>query len=59
MSLRTIYFNGHQETTLAADVGGNPRNPPVILLHGGGQTRHSWGRGSTRAGAVGLLQHRP
>lgn len=44
MSLRTIYFNGHQETTLAADVGGNPRNPPVILLHGGGQTRHSWGR---------------
>lgn len=22
---------------------GNPANPPVILLHGGGQTQHSWG----------------
>lgn len=30
--------------TLAADVGGDPAAPAVILLHGGGQTRHSWGR---------------
>jgi pimeloyl-ACP methyl ester carboxylesterase len=29
--------------TLAADVDGDPEAPPVILLHGGGQTRHSWG----------------
>lgn len=29
--------------TLAADVGGDPSAPTVILLHGGGQTRHSWG----------------
>src|ERR1700677_1333533 len=28
---------------LIADVAGNPANPAVILLHGGGQTRHSWG----------------
>ena len=28
---------------LAADVGGDARAPAVILLHGGGQTRHSWG----------------
>jgi len=28
--------------TLAADIGGDPLAPPVILLHGGGQTRHSW-----------------
>jgi pimeloyl-ACP methyl ester carboxylesterase len=27
---------------LAADVGGPSGGPPVILLHGGGQTRHSW-----------------
>lgn len=26
-----------------ADVGGDPAQPAVILLHGGGQTRHSWG----------------
>ncbi|NGY06641.1 alpha/beta fold hydrolase [Solimonas terrae] len=26
-----------------ADVGGDPSRPAVILMHGGGQTRHSWG----------------
>lgn len=30
-------------TTVAADVGGDPTAPAVILMHGGGQTRHSWG----------------
>src|ERR1700680_1885101 len=33
---------------LVADVGGDPKAPPVVLLHGGGQTRHSWG-GAMRA----------
>lgn len=28
---------------LAADVGGDPAATPVVLMHGGGQTRHSWG----------------
>lgn len=28
---------------LAADTWGDPGHRPVILLHGGGQTRHSWG----------------
>ncbi len=27
---------------LAADAAGDPQAPAVILLHGGGQTRHSW-----------------
>lgn len=27
---------------LAADIAGDRSAPPVILLHGGGQTRHSW-----------------
>jgi len=27
---------------LAVDTYGRPANPPVVLLHGGGQTRHSW-----------------
>ncbi len=31
------------EMSLAADCWGNPANPPVILAHGGGQTRHAWG----------------
>ncbi len=28
---------------IATESFGNPSHPPVILLHGGGQTRHSWG----------------
>jgi len=35
---------------VAADVAGDPAGPPVVLLHGGGQTRHSWG---TTLGALG------
>jgi len=33
---------------LAAEAWGDPANPPVVLLHGGGQTRHSW-QGTARA----------
>ena len=33
---------------LAADVAGPPDAPTVMLLHGGGQTRHSWGSAMTR-----------
>ncbi len=29
--------------TVCGDVGGDPAHPVVVLLHGGGQTRHSWG----------------
>jgi non-heme chloroperoxidase len=36
-------FAGRDGNRLAADVAGDPSNPPVVLLHGGGQTRHSWG----------------
>lgn len=28
--------------TLAADIGGPSEAPTVVLMHGGGQTRHSW-----------------
>ncbi|HWS46243.1 MAG TPA: alpha/beta hydrolase [Acidimicrobiia bacterium] len=34
---------GRDGNRLAADVAGDPAGPPVVLLHGGGQTRHSWG----------------
>ena len=29
--------------TLVGDLLGDPSDPAVVLLHGGGQTRHSWG----------------
>lgn len=35
-------FLGHESLCLVGDVGGDPNRPSVILLHGGGQTRHSW-----------------
>ncbi len=36
-------FEGQGGLRLAADVVGAPGDPPVVLFHGGGQTRHSWG----------------
>jgi pimeloyl-ACP methyl ester carboxylesterase len=37
-------FTGASGNRLAADAGGDPGAPGVLLLHGGGQTRHSWGQ---------------
>ncbi len=34
---------GRDGNTLAADEAGPSDGPVAILLHGGGQTRHSWG----------------
>jgi pimeloyl-ACP methyl ester carboxylesterase len=39
----TRRYSGAKGVELAADVGGDPQAPGIILLHGGGQTRHSWG----------------
>jgi pimeloyl-ACP methyl ester carboxylesterase len=36
-------FEGRGGLRLVADVLGDPGDPPVLLLHGGGQTRHAWG----------------
>ncbi|WP_050460814.1 alpha/beta fold hydrolase [Herbaspirillum autotrophicum] len=36
-------FIGSSNNRLVADVGGVHDAPAVVLLHGGGQTRHSWG----------------
>ncbi|MFD1818753.1 alpha/beta fold hydrolase [Pseudarcicella hirudinis] len=38
-----LQFEVAKDFYLTADVFGNADNPPVVLLHGGGQTRHSWG----------------
>jgi pimeloyl-ACP methyl ester carboxylesterase len=42
-SLTARKFPAYGGVTLVGDVGGDPRGVSIILLHGGGQTRHSWG----------------
>lgn len=47
------YWDGSGGVRLAGDAWGDPNGPLVLLLHGGGQTRHAWkGAGETlgRAG---------
>ena len=37
-----LKFQTDEEITIIADAYGNPANDPILLLHGGGQTRNSW-----------------
>jgi pimeloyl-ACP methyl ester carboxylesterase len=39
----SIEFSVRDGVVIRADAWGDPVNPPVILSHGGGQTRHAWG----------------
>ncbi len=43
MTPTTTRFAVGDGVELAADVAGDPGDPAVLLFHGGGQTRHSWG----------------
>ncbi|MGW7053494.1 alpha/beta fold hydrolase [Streptomyces sp. NPDC054887] len=44
---------GHGGIKLAADVWGEASSQPLILLHGGGQTRHAWDRTGPRLATLG------
>lgn len=37
-------FKGFEGINLVADVSGDPEAWPVLFMHGGGQTRQTWGR---------------
>src|SRR4051794_24972480 len=39
--------------TLAPPADGDPDEPPIVLLHGGGQTRHAWGTAGEVSAASG------
>ncbi|MAT50344.1 MAG: alpha/beta hydrolase [Porticoccaceae bacterium] len=59
--LKTVHFPGHR-IQLAASEGGDPSRVTVVLLHGGGQTRHAWNRLAKTLVAAGYhvlaLDHR-
>jgi len=38
---------------IVGDAYGDPAGPPVLLLHGGGQTRHAWGGTAAALAAAG------
>ena len=55
----TIFFQTAPDITIAADIFGDPKNEPILLLHGGGQTRHSWKKTGQRLAAAGYGQDTP
>ncbi|HMJ55474.1 MAG TPA: alpha/beta hydrolase [Polyangiaceae bacterium] len=52
-ALTRVTFRGEEGITLVGDAYGDPGGPPVILMHGGGQTRHAWGDTAAAMGRAG------
>jgi pimeloyl-ACP methyl ester carboxylesterase len=51
-AIERLDFTGHG-VTIAADATGPADGPPILFLHGGGQTRHSWGKALAEAARRG------
>ena len=47
------HFVGRDGRRIVADVAGDPDAAPVLLLHGGGQTRHAWARAAAQLASAG------
>src|SRR5919206_632234 len=50
---RLVRFEGFEGLHLVADVWGDDPAWPVLLMHGGGQTRHAWGGAAQSLAARG------
>lgn len=48
-----VVFSSHDGLELVGDAFGDPRGAPVVLLHGGGQTRNAWGGTAAALAAAG------
>jgi pimeloyl-ACP methyl ester carboxylesterase len=53
VDVETTVFEGFEGIRLVGDVRGDPGDPPVLFLHGGGQTRHAWGSAAGTVAAQG------
>jgi pimeloyl-ACP methyl ester carboxylesterase len=53
MDPRLVRFEGFEGIHLVADVFGDDDAWPVLLMHGGGQTRHAWGGAASTLAASG------
>lgn len=53
-NMQNITVVSRDGVRLVGDRGGDPEAPAVVLLHGGGQTRHSWSRAAQGLLAEGL-----
>lgn len=51
-NMERIEFEG-EGVTIVADAAGDPEAQPVLFLHGGGQTRQSWGKAIQEAATRG------
>lgn len=49
----TRIFRGAHDNELHAAAYGDPAGPPIVLVHGGGQTRHSWHGSAARLANAG------
>lgn len=49
----SVEYQSDDGLCLKGDHYGDPANPPLIFLHGGGQTRHSWGEAAAKVAAAG------
>lgn len=55
LASRRVVFDGSGGVVLRGDAYGDDAAPPVLLLHGGGQTRHAWKNTARHLAAAGYL----
>lgn len=48
-------WTGPSGLSLVASVFGDPNSPPIVFVHGGGQSRHAWRRTAQAAAAAGYF----